>query len=584
MILSHIGIYNISFPYNLVFIKLSNLYLYKTKIMVLRTNLKDFFNDSSYNINRTINSNTIPIKQPSNTTSETVDKYISSKIDFVQGGNYYLDHALKDTKRVTEYLTSGEGILWSLKQEGLHLMNPKRGYVTGIDPIQIFNPIKFLMNVPQGGFHIDRYGFTINDEIRYEKFYSLLNTTETYKTGNRLLRLYDEFGLNNSEVINDNKGPFDTITKYLTDNIQNEKVKNVIKNINDKLNGNINKEFSQIGGPNSFYGIGSTLIHKSTSGLTPIENNIYNVDNTYSDKYDEYNNLTKLYTNVFVDKNNRPGFKESPQYELDSNTMNTYQDIVNLQTNYSPYSKQYVNFEKPEILQEKVDYFKDIPGYQEKYNYDKNVSYFQNWNMAKRLGIADFSPLPENSGLGSSLKNEIQPRGTDAINMGSNNSEDLIKTRIGSIQFRSFVTGITDTYSPSWTPTKYIGRPDEVHVYEGTSRAISFTLLVPLFSAKEMDSVYYKLNKLVQYQSPIISETGQMTGQIINLKLGMWFSKTASTGLPVIMDSLSFTIDDEYPWDVIHEVPMIVSISLGFKVIDEYSPSSTKIYFRGTSK
>jgi hypothetical protein len=48
---------------------------------------------------------------------------------------------------------------------------------------------------------------------------------------------------------------------------------------------------------------------------------------------------------------------------------------------------------------------------------------------------------------------------------------------------------------------------------------------------------------------------------------------------PAYMGSLSVTVDDTSPWDLITERPMLVSISIDFTIIGNSSPSSVKTYF-----
>jgi len=540
----------------------------------INTNLEAFFTVSDKNTQspNIITNNILKQNIPTEIDSSNYSHY--NNIDFIYGGRDYMKHALDDTKRITDFLSSPKGNLWILKQEGLHLMNPKRGY-DGIDPINIFNPIKFSMNIPQGGFHIDNYG-SMHHEVEYEKFYNKLNTTETYKTGNRLIKMLNNFGLTNDENTLQSSS-FERILSLLTDDMQNSKLIKTLKNINERFEETINTELTGVGGPNSFYGIGSTVIRKSVSGIPITLNSSYNPNNPYNNTIDKTNNssgLTKL-QNELYGKRLQPGFAtgyNGMSIDLLDN-YNTYQSYKEFQTDNSPYSKKYNNFDT-ELNSKTKDYFKDITGYKDKFNFNDNNSYYQNWNMSKRLGTADNSYPNEGTHVS----------GTDEINMGSNNSNDLIHLKIAGIQFRAFISGLSDTFSPSWSPTKYIGRPDDVYTYEGTKRALSFNLLVPLFSVHEIETVYTKLDKLVQLQSPKISDSGQMSGQIISLKIGMWFANNVSEGLPVIMTSLSYTIDDEYPWDIIKEIPMVVNISLGFDVIDNYSPSSTKKHFRGTSE
>ena len=60
--------------------------------------------------------------------------------------------------------------------------------------------------------------------------------------------------------------------------------------------------------------------------------------------------------------------------------------------------------------------------------------------------------------------------------------KDLIKFNFTDLRnnktiiFRAFLTNIQDSISPEWNNYRYIGRPDDVYVYKGTSRSVSFSL------------------------------------------------------------------------------------------------------------
>ena len=58
------------------------------------------------------------------------------------------------------------------------------------------------------------------------------------------------------------------------------------------------------------------------------------------------------------------------------------------------------------------------------------------------------------------------------------------------------LSGITDTFSPEYSPERYVGRPDPVYVYQGTSREIGFTFDVYPKSDQELVFLWEKLNYL----------------------------------------------------------------------------------------
>ena len=62
-----------------------------------------------------------------------------------------------------------------------------------------------------------------------------------------------------------------------------------------------------------------------------------------------------------------------------------------------------------------------------------------------------------------------------------NNVSDYVKFKFKDyvnnkpIIFRAILSGIADSISPEWTPTRYIGSPDNGYVYTGVERKVSFS-------------------------------------------------------------------------------------------------------------
>ena len=154
--------------------------------------------------------------------------------------------------------------------------------------------------------------------------------------------------------------------------------------------------------------------------------------------------------------------------------------------------------------------------------------------------------------------------------------EDVVTEK--KVRMRSYLSDITDTITPNWTPTQYVGRPDQVHNYTGASRQVAFTLKFAALSRNSMVSMYTKVNYLYGLCYPhlangstgAVSET--MISPLIKLTMGDWLYKT-----PGYFDSMSTTIDNEYPWDINLEaeaketaqLPTILSVALTFTVIGD---------------
>ena len=183
-------------------------------------------------------------------------------------------------------------------------------------------------------------------------------------------------------------------------------------------------------------------------------------------------------------------------------------------------------------------------------------------------------------------------------------TKDLIKFYFTDVRnskriiFRAFLTNIQDSVSPEWNNYRYVGRPDDVYVYKGTQRSISFSMKVAAFSRIEMIPMWQKINYLVglnygSYVDTNIYENDQeglyyqgnpgMTSPICRLTIGDYL--TEQTGY---IKDFNISVPPDYPWDtiiddggknVIGELPQVVDINMGFQVIPQQVPDSYGKHF-----
>ena len=140
---------------------------------------------------------------------------------------------------------------------------------------------------------------------------------------------------------------------------------------------------------------------------------------------------------------------------------------------------------------------------------------------------------------------------------------------------------------------QFIGRPDEVYTYKGTSRAVSFTLKVAAMSRHEMYPMWEKLNYLVGLTYGSYADTNT-DGAYAQVNPGMSAPLTMMTigdylvDQPGYIKDLSITVADDYPWDVIiddegknavGELPQALDINVGYQIIPQQIPDSYGKHF-----
>ena len=157
--------------------------------------------------------------------------------------------------------------------------------------------------------------------------------------------------------------------------------------------------------------------------------------------------------------------------------------------------------------------------------------------------------------------------------------KDLVNNKY--LVFRATLEGISDTVSPSWNESQYIGRPDKVYTYGGADRAIGFSFKVFPNTKQEMIPLWDKVNYLMGLGYPAWKQGGEtggrlMTPPFVELTIGNLYKDT-----PGLIDNIGVTVEDSGGWDidVPLQLPKFLTIQIGFKFIGNYALSMTGKHF-----
>ena len=172
--------------------------------------------------------------------------------------------------------------------------------------------------------------------------------------------------------------------------------------------------------------------------------------------------------------------------------------------------------------------------------------------------------------------------------IGSDEINDLVHfwvTEEGGgnrLQFRGTVSGISDTFSPSWDSVQYAGRADQAYKMGTFERSVGFSFQVYATSRIEMKPMWNKLQMLSTMTMPQYAGNQGYQGTLVRFRLGnLYYNKLS------FIEALSYTMSDETPWEIsmlgskepIGELPMGVDVSITFKVLDDVRPQyGQKVY------
>ena len=137
-----------------------------------------------------------------------------------------------------------------------------------------------------------------------------------------------------------------------------------------------------------------------------------------------------------------------------------------------------------------------------------------------------------------------------------------------SVHFRSVISGLTETISPSWSSQKFLGNPYSSYNYEGVERSISFNLKMFCYSKSELANMWTKVQFISNNCYPNFNDIDGnkvIAPPIIEFRIGNIYKSKVS-----FIESLSYTIPDDSNWETTDglQLPKIVEVSLTIKFIE----------------
>ena len=143
--------------------------------------------------------------------------------------------------------------------------------------------------------------------------------------------------------------------------------------------------------------------------------------------------------------------------------------------------------------------------------------------------------------------------------------KDVVGNKV--IVFRAILSGITDTFTPEYSSERYVGRPDNVYVYQGTTREISFTLDIYPKSDQELPVLWEKMNYLAGLTYPHVANAtggGQgMISPICELTMGDMYKDA-----PGYISGLTYTVQESGTWETTFtKLPKYIQASVTFVYI-----------------
>ncbi len=135
--------------------------------------------------------------------------------------------------------------------------------------------------------------------------------------------------------------------------------------------------------------------------------------------------------------------------------------------------------------------------------------------------------------------------------------------------FRALIEGVSETTTPEFTETQYIGRIERNIVYLGAKRTLSFTLYVHAWTALELRSVWDKVNFITGLAFPSkISDDGFLLPPVVELTIGDMY-----VNQPGYFSGITHTVEEGTSWEIERDaqVPHRIQMQLSFELIEKES-------------
>ena len=145
------------------------------------------------------------------------------------------------------------------------------------------------------------------------------------------------------------------------------------------------------------------------------------------------------------------------------------------------------------------------------------------------------------------------------------------------IYFRGFVTGITENVTPTFNPTQYIGRSEDVYIYQKAERDLTFNLRVAPSNFLQQETMYNKLDHLTSLAYPKYLESSNRSDltrmQPPFTELYMAHIGSKAKGQFGFIKSLTYTVSEQGDWDALQSLPRVFDIAIGYQILNKKPPS-----------
>ena len=542
----------------------------------------------------------------------------SSDDGYIRGGWSLANKASKeDSLRIKKFFSDKpKGPLFIARQIGLQLSNPKietrkfgvgQGtFLSGLlgigsatlnrindrlpGPTRIYNAgLNTLAQIPATAFgtHYERHGLLpVQDENT--KYYNVVKNNNE-NDNNRLLELTSR--LINVPILEKKQGSLDIIN--LTSNVlgiigavRGKPIAPLFIGRKYTPQELIINQYS--GGPNSNYGIGTTLIRRYdvTYNSTGKTGNYYSTLGKGDVDFDRIQKLSILYDNAadpipppkdpfsrfLLGLTNIRKLVIPSQPSISSPQTQTAVDYnksgKNIPAGANPYrsidsktARNYADLKAAvEELKERNTNTKTDPGTGRAFGLNTKANKSTNWAYYGTRRLASEDPtvsLYNNTNEFDRIDSNILTVIFQAMNpFGS----DFTKGE--TFAFSAYMKGFKDNFDATWNEYNYVGRSESFYTYGKFKRNVSFNLDIPCFNRIQLLEKHRALGQLASTTAGSYNDEGIMGGVILKVKIGNYLDNEYA-----ILNNISYDIPDNSSWDIEEGLAMYLKVNISLTII-----------------
>lgn len=540
---------------------------------------------------------------------------------YIRGGRFLASSAAEiDARRIKKFFEDKpRGPLFISRQIGLQLSNPKietRKFGTGQGtilgsllnigaatlnaindrlpgPTRIYNAgINTLAQIPATAFgtHYERHGLLpVQDENT--KYYNVVKTNNE-NGNNRLLGLTKRL-INVPILDRKPQGGFDI--GNLTNNTLG-----IIGAIRGKpiaplfIGGRFAPQDLTIeqynGGPNSIYGVGTTLIRRYdvTYDSTGNTGNIYSTLERGDVDFNRIQPLSTLYNSApnpaVLEAISLFTFGANPPRAIPSNpsisnpqtqtSVDYNKSGKNIPAGANPYgssnsptARSYADLKAAvEALKTKnknsssTEGFKTDPSTGRTVGLDTRANKLTNWAYYGTRRLASEDPtiaLYNNTNEFNRIDSDILQVIFQAMNPFGSSFE-----KGEAFAFSAYMRGFKDNFDATWNEYNYVGRSESFYTYGKFKRNVSFTLDIPCFNKTQLLEKHRALGQLASTTAGSYNDKGIMGGVVLKVQVGKYLDDEYA-----ILNNISYDIPDDSSWDINEKLAMYLKVSVSLTII-----------------